>query len=317
MRPIDEYPLFRTKVLAERTLHVFSVGFEERCLGYTKFLRNASLKTHEQVFLCVVPPDENVSGYLRSQRIAHLKEIRTTLHATRIGTIDEIEAQIDDAALPDNICVDISTLPRPFIFRLLLKLLQKGQNTVPIYSIYTYPREYVYGTLEEPSTNVTCVFNDPPQLTKGPRVAAVFLPGFDRACTDIALTYIKAATGNEPVTQWHFPFPGRVYAFYERSLESHIDLVKDHSFSIYPQQEIGLAFRRFRSDIQSVRHMPVFFVPLGPRITCVSILLTATHARAQGIGANIIVPVMRKYTSVRSEGAQIPLIEQIPYPTGG
>ena len=313
MRPINEYPPFRTKVLSARTLHIFGVGFEERCLGYARYLANESLKAHEHVFLCVVPPDDKVSGLLRSQRALHLKEIQTILPAARTGTIDEIDAQIDGAPLPENICLDISTLPRLFIFRLLRKLLEKGQNFVPIYIIYTYPREYAYGALEEPAADVEYVFTDNPKLTKG-RIAAVFLPGFDRACTDIALTYIRAATGPDSVIKWHFPFPGRVYAFYERALDSHIDLVKDSTYYIYPQHEIALAFRRFTSDIQSLRQMPVFFVPLGPRVTCVSTLLTVSRARAEGIAANIVVPIMRNYTSVRSEGAQIPLIEQIPYP---
>lgn len=319
MKEIDQYRQFKTKILKERTVHIFGVGFEERCLAYPKFINDANPGAREQAFLCVNPPDEHVSGYLQARREKHRATIKGYLRSTRMAQIDEIEREIEEGEPPDNFCLDISTLPRAFIFRLLNKVLEKsrgeekGQCKIPIYIIYTYPKNYAYGPLEEPATDVSLSF-DNPQLIKGKKVVAIILPGFDRHCTDIALTHIKASTGLSPTPQWQFPFPGRIFAFYERALENHIDLVKDTSISVYPQEEINLAFDRFKREVGEVSSLPVFYVPLGPRITCVSVFLAALWSREKGVNANVLVPVMRSYTSIRSEGHKTPLIEQIHYP---
>lgn len=310
MKELSENKRVWTKILGERTIHVFSLGFEERCLAYPVELSQANPHGGKQIFRCVRLPDDKVNSSLRERRKKNESSIKSLLPSTLITSLKEIEREIDSADLFDNFCLDISTLPRTSVFRLLEHVIFKSRGSVPIFIIYSYPNTYSSGSLGNPSTEVALHFEEP-ELTRGEKVAAIMLPGFDRPFTDIALTYMKGATREALESHWQFPFPGWKYAFYERALESHIDLAKGGPFSVYPQDEINLAYELFKKKVKSINHLPIFFAPLGPRISCVPVFLATLFARRRNIMANILIPKTRSYTSTRSEGYQVPLIEEI------
>jgi hypothetical protein len=307
MKELSKYRGAWSKVLAERTLHIFGLGFEERCLSYPAELSKADLHGGRHVFRCVKLSDDTVNTSLRHRRKKNETDIKDFLPSARITSIEEIEDEIDDSY--DNFCLDISTLPRMLIFRLLHQVILRSRRNARIFIIYSYPEKYSSGALGHPASEISLCFKEP-KLTAGEKVEAIILAGFDRPFTDISLTHIKAATEKAPEIQWQIPFPGRKYTFYERALESHLDLVKDHFF-IYPQDEINLAYEFFKKKIESVNNMPIFFVPLGPRISCVPVFLATLWAKRKNIEANILIPRTGRYTSTRSENYQPPMIEEI------
>lgn len=140
----------------------------------------------------------------------------------------------------------------------------------------------------------------------------VMLPGFDVEYTNLALSHVKAVTGQDPTLRWLFSFPGRKYQFYERALESHLELMEGEVPALFPQNEIRPAFERLLKELTSAKDRPVFCVPLGCRLTCVPVFLAVWCARMLRDDVNLLFPKTRRYNSIRSGGGDAPLIERLP-----
>ncbi len=291
---------------------MLGIGFEERCCAYPKILADARVPAGKHSFYCVLPPDDNCSWALKACRERHAREIHNLLPASRTLSIDQMVEEALSAGAIENFCVDISSLPRAFIFRILQELREKSEGGTRVWIIYTNPEVYDHGSLQEPGPGARPFFNAP-KLRPGEKSAALILPGFDVEYTNVALTYLRAATGVDPQITWLIPFPGAKFAFYERTLESHGGLIGEANFRLLLQYEINHATMSLRQEIKALDQFPVWFVPLGCRITCVPVLLSVLWAKQQSINVNILLPETRVYNSIRSEGARPPLVEQIQF----
>ncbi|HEY2289875.1 MAG TPA: hypothetical protein VGM86_04150 [Thermoanaerobaculia bacterium] len=233
------------------------------------------------------------------------------LPAVRISSINSIEDEIRGAEAFNNICLDISTIPRRTIFRVLTVLAGAAKPDTSIFVLYTYPRNYAYGPLEDPSSEINLVY-DNPKLPRDSTIGALIMPGFDREYIDVTMAYMRGATGTAPEYRFMFGFPGRRYAFYERSLESSLTLIQESGLRLYPQDEIKLTVKKIAREIHAFNNAPVFVAPLGPRICCVAAFMAVRDARnKENFGVNLIVPGTRRYSSIRSDGIGDTLIEQI------
>jgi hypothetical protein len=296
--------------MGSQTLHIFALGYEERCLAYARALSDSVLSGKHK-FLCVVPPDEHVSWFLKSVRRKHQDAILQMLPGTHFGSWDDLKREISDLGRWETCCLDISSLPRTLIFSALGQMLATRKPGRNLFVLYTFPAQYAYGPLQSPAADVTIHFTDP-QLRVGETTAAYVIPGFDVEYTNLALAYMKGATQRQPHVTWLLAFPGRKYAFYERALERHIELISDSKVSLFPQDEIALALKELEGAVEAAPAMPVYFVPLGSRINCVSVFLAAVAAKKKGKQVNILYPRTLRHSSIRSTGFTSPLIERIP-----
>jgi hypothetical protein len=311
MRDIHEFGAFRERILPHRTLHIFCLGFEERCVAYPKFLYAARWREERHKLLCLVPSDENVSPLLKEEREKHGAAIRKMWPSVDFHSIEVIENKIrSETEPPNSVVIDLSSLPRILIFRVLSALMENWGGKTSYYVAYTYPREYAHGTLQEPAFTVDLAFGDK-RFSNEEITDAIMLPGFDVEYTNLVLTYLQASHLTIPTTHWMIPFLGPKYGFYERVLETHIDFISHNRCDLYPQEQLFLAFNTLKDKMSSLSSKRIYIVPLGPRIICVSVLMASLWARNHGVRTNVIVPGTRKFTSIRSRGLSRPLIEDI------
>jgi|GEM_PF-6454438 len=311
MKEISKEDRTWKEIMVSRTLHVFALGYEERCLAYPGVLSDEGLSGKHR-FLCIVPPDEHVTWYLKRVREQHRTRIMEMLPGTHTGPWPEIRDEISrDQDLWDTYCLDISSLPRSLIFEALEQMndaVQLGKNA---FVVYTFPADYAYGPLQSPASDVTIHFPEP-RLRANVKIATFLIPGFDVEYTNLALAYIKGATQLAPDIRWLLPFPGRRYAFYERALERHAELLADSKLVLFPQDELALALKELVKQAESVPALPVYFVPLGSRINCIPVFLATLLIRMQNRDANILYPKTLRHSSIRSTGFTTPLIERLP-----
>ena len=313
MRRIDEYREFRTKVLQERTTHILCVGFEDRCVAYPRFLAGTKPSADKHTCICLAPQEGGLGGTLRERTALHKAEIQNALPGTSFSSPDALEDKIRGASVSENYCVDLSSMPRQLIFRVLSTVLDRAESSACTYIVYTIPKLFAHGCLQQPGYGAWTLFTNP-RLEENRKVTVLIFPGFDREYTNVALAHVAASTHTDPSLLWFFPFPGRKYAFYQRSMEAHFELIED-TVALSPPYEIMLAFESLKKQVSALRSERMFFVPLGPRSACVSIHLAVAWARKQGFQANVLLPLTRKYTSLRSEGYEVPLIERIIRPS--
>jgi hypothetical protein len=218
-----------------------------------------------------------------------------------------------------NIYIDMSGLPRAYIFSVLQAICEKYENNrfVKLFCIYTYPKNYVEGSLQEPAGEMKCVFRG--YLPTMSKATLMIFPGFDVEYTTTGLTYVKAKTSEEPGILWFIPFPGRTYRFYERVLETHMPFLENlpnEKIILYPQEELRLAFNILHTKINEIFHENhyILLMPLGCRIICLPIFLNVWLARKEGKKEiDIVFPSTIRYNTLRSsEEYEEPLIDEIP-----
>jgi hypothetical protein len=296
-------------VIGGKTLHIFALGYEERCLAYPKLLSSAGLSAGHK-FICALPPDENVSRYLRDIRQSHREQIRGALPPVHIGIWSEVKEDLDDASQWDSLSLDISSMPRSLIFSVLLKILKTPGCLEKTFVVYTFPAQYAFGPLQRPSPEIRILF-DSPVFQNDRSAVALVIPGFDVEYTTVALAYINGACRVMPQVKWLLPFPGRRYSFYERAHETHIELMDDLLPELFPQEEIVAAAEKLKEVIGPSPDRPTFFIPLGPRLNCISVFLATMAARLEGLEVNVLYPQTLTHSSIRSSGCAVPLIEKL------
>ncbi|QDV91813.1 hypothetical protein RAS2_29190 [Phycisphaerae bacterium RAS2] len=298
---------FSEQLPTKPATHVFCISFEDRCLAYPRILAQLKLPGNSHTLLCLVPPDDGVGGELQKRRAENKSHIYELLPAIRTGSISELVRQLMDAPPPDSIYLDISAMPRRAIFDILIAIADQRFESTRVFILHADPEAYHHGALQTPDPGMSPYFDA--QLPRAMKTSVLMFPGFDLAYSLVALTYIEAATGPHPHTKWLFSFPGRTYAFYQRARETHLHLVGNSEVSLYPQYHIQLAFERLRTELFGSEL--IVLVPLGPRITCVSIFLACLWARQCDRHVEVLVPRTGKYTSLRSSGSCEPMIEEI------
>lgn len=258
--------------------------------------------------MCLVPPGDAVGGELQRRTTQHRNEINSLLPAARLEALSEVGRVVSEMHAPASLYVDVSAMPRGAICDALSAIAAKAAGETRIFIIHADPESYHHGALQSPDPGLAPVFKDalPERHTK---VRALMFPGFDLPYALVALTYITALTGEQPSVKWFFSFPGRKYLFYQRARETHAHLIGTSQVGLYPQHQITLSFERLKPELSSSE--PTLVVPLGPRITCVSIFLATLWARARDNRVDILLPRTSKYTSLRSTGYVEPMIEEI------
>ncbi len=310
MLRVDDSLKIKDVLLKESAVYLFVIGFEERCLSFPRYLAQFQPNANN-VYFALDPGDVGVSWLLRAKRSDHWAELRTLFPAIQSLAVDDIEDLSADGLLPVNHCVDLSSMPRWIIFRLLKALSEEKRKESRFFVIYSYPATYSYGKLETPSVNIELLF-DRPKIARKRRCAAIFLPGFDRSYTDLATTHLRASSGNDVISRYLFGFPGRQFTFYQRSLEAHLELLKGANLLLLPQDHILLAFTSIRNEIIRLQKNQVYVVPQGSRVSSVAVFLAATWSRRHKAKVNILHIHSESYSTLRSEGAQAPMIEEIP-----
>lgn len=106
MRDITEFPQFRTEVVHRNTLHIFGLGFEERCLKFPQILKDSRPSAGSQIFFCIDPGDRNLAYSLKAQRDTYAREIQQMLPSARICTLEEPLTEIGSRENPDFYCID-------------------------------------------------------------------------------------------------------------------------------------------------------------------------------------------------------------------
>jgi hypothetical protein len=110
----------------------------------------------------------------------HRRELKRLLPSVTIreDIMDVVQELSDELGSCECCCVDLSCMPRNVMFTLLPVLLRDFGGRGKVFIIYTYPREYVSGTLQEPADDVDEVSSAGPTVTGNPQL--LLIPGFDR-----------------------------------------------------------------------------------------------------------------------------------------
>ncbi len=311
MKSLGSYLDSLRKIVQGKTLHILTLGFEERCIAYLNFLSNNSLIKNQNRFICVSPTDHNVSNYLTLRRKEYRKYIQNTLPNISIAPIEQILQEINSGQTFENFCIDISTTPRIFIFKLLHSITEKKNSR--IFIIYSYPKRYMFGNLEEASPIINYIFDTPQASDMNPG-RILIMPGFDLNQTTVSLSHLYSHN-REWKTHWLIPFPGRKYHFYERTLERHLPLIGKDTPRLFPMDELKYGADVLFKEILQEKDISTFVIPLGPRIISVPVFLAATQINKKNDSdisrVNIIFPKTIIHNSLRSDGSVEPLIEEI------
>lgn len=308
MTPVSADRTFMNNVRTERCTHVVCLSFEDRCIGYPQVLAHAKARGHDHTFLCIMPSNDGVGGELQRRRTTHKGTMTEILPAMSLEPLAEVKRRLKAIATPMSFYLDVSAMPRLALITTLSTLVHLSDSSTRLFIIHTDPEEYYHGALQTPGPEMSLVF-DEPIPSQGQSFRALMFPGFDLPYSIVALTYLSGLSGKRPNLKWYFSYPGRKYAFYQRARETHAHLVEHGEFGLYPQYHIGLSFERLKADISQSEC--TVLVPLGPRITCVSIFFAAVWARNKNIKTNIVLPTTLKYSSLRSTGHAEPMIEDV------
>lgn len=305
MKLISEDLLLRTRLRTDG-LHILCAGFEDRCLGYPRWLsQNISASTAQRI-ICLDPGDENVSPYLAERRQENKREIRRLFGGTQFVRIEDALETLRAEELPQTVCLDVSTLPRRWILE-LFGWFRTGAHERNVYVIYTYPEEYDVGPLESPSADFE-VFEHGRATVANQRTRLILIPGFDREATSIVLCWARERFHRIDEVWWLFPFLKR-YAFYERALQVHLDLIKPANYKLFSQDHIGAAVQQLKFLIANWEAQ-VIIAPLGPRVSAVAVAL-ASCVGPRRSSLTITFPKTARYESLRSQGADVPLAEEV------
>jgi hypothetical protein len=315
MIDIDQFYIRNSDLISNRSIHIICLSFEERCIAYPKKLKDLKLSAQTHSFLCIDLPDENLSGFLREGKRANKLILNGLLPSVEILSYSDLEKRVQKSPAPLNIYLDMSGLPRKYIFKILDFIYSKYEQSeiVRIFCVYTYPKKYVFGNLQKPATDVEYIFASQ-HYFEDQSIALFVMPGFDLEYTNAGLLHVNAINKYEHSITWFIPFPGIEYRFYERVIESHLHYLRDTNelnILLYPQEEIKLAFWKLSQHIDGIAS-PLLILPLGCRIICISLFLAVFAARKKKKIIDVILPETVFYDSIRSEGFVNPIIEEIP-----
>ena len=315
MREIYNVLRSGSPLLQEESVHIMCLSFESRCLAYPSLLKDLNLSAQKHALFCIRLSNENVSRFLQEIRKEHEKAMKSYLPSIQFINFSEIIRIIQNLSAPVNIYIDVSGLPRQYIFSILEAIFKKFEedSAVRFFCIYTYPKNYAEPPLQEPAADIKYIFNSS-SFFRGERISLIILPSFDIEYTNVGLTHIYSISDYGPDIFWFIPFPGRTYRFYERVVESHFHFLKNSRESnivLYPQEELRLSFTKLRKQIESLSD-PILIMPLGCRIICISTFLSVMLARKNKRKIDILFPRTSMYDSLRSEDYAIPLIEEVP-----
>jgi len=302
-------PLLRP-LLSKGAVHVFSVGFEDRCLAYPQWLRDNCATLERQRFVCVNVEDRAVSSYLRGRQSAHRQVLQHYFPSIQAITPEDLVRRVEQyAGLPGRpVFIDISSLPRRYILRLGNPIAEMA-GTRRVFLVYTYPAKYYPGPLQVPLPEFDVVPTDL-ELPSNPS-RLLLIPGFDTEYTNLVLSAIRSRGLGELSVRWLFPFANR-YEFYERAVEAHLHLLGEQSVALIAQDQLGLCLRQLLNHIEEAPG-DVFISPLGPRVVCAAVALALTRSRLIGNSRRVavLVPRTSQYNSLRSGGAAEPLLEEV------
>ncbi len=298
-------------VLETPAIHVFCLGFEERCLSYPRHL--AGLEPPRSHLLYALDPgNEDVNWLLKERRSDYWQEMRQLFPSCNRIDINGLEDITSSREMPKTFVFDFSSLPRRIILDILNNLASLQEEDLRILITYSYPEDYSDTALQVPSSEFSLFFDDSPIPKR--RSSLLVLPGFERSYVTIARAHVSASSGYDPELRLIFPFPGRRYSFYQRGLEAHFDLIDENDLVLFPQDQLLLSYDIILREILRCRERPVLLLPLGPRTSLVPTFLAAQVVRKSTdfSGTNILFISTRRYSAVRSSGADVPLIEEIP-----
>lgn len=309
MQRLEAFKQFTEQIVRHGAVHIFALGFEERCLAYPQQLSAANPPLALHKYFCIDLGDVNVSGFLKTKRESHRQQIRALIPSTHfiiepkdIG--DEVAGAYPDA----SICVDLSCMPRSLLFTFVRSLIyqRKGRR---LFFIYSYPKAYVDGVLQDPGADVR-------QIEIGTNGTGdpllIIVPGFDVEYCNLVMHHARMKYQRSVETMWLFPLGAERYSLYERALCANLLLVHDSRVRLLAQDYIGVAARQFASVIRGAYGRPVMIAPLGPRITCASLLVALASPDQEKRNLTVIFPLTRLYNSVRSVSFGEPLIEECP-----
>ena len=311
MREFCEHQAFNRAVLGGSALHLLCLGFEERCLGYARALKGAAVGRQVQKIICIDPGDTGVSSFLASLRAENRRELERLLPVEFRDDVDDaIREVVEGIGTYGSCCVDLSCMPRQIMFRLLPALLEACSVGVRLFVSYAYPKEYVPGTLQEPAGDVDELASAGTSA-KG-NAGLIIIPGFDSEFCSLMLMYVRMRNNRrEPETVWLFPIGRDRYSLYERSLEENLYLVGSSGCELLPQDEIAMATSQVATVVAGHADAPVYIAPLGPRISCVPVILALRSPKLVGRKVSVLLPRTARYRSVRSVGVTAPLVEEL------
>ena len=308
MQSIHNFLIANKTKLRENCIHIFCCGFEKRCLAYPKALAGYDISQKNKIFCLILP--SNIGSFPLSEETKNKEELAKLFQASSFVKLEEILTELIAFKSARNIFIDVSSMPRLYIFKILNFLFTEiaSLKDKSIYIIYTYPKKYIHDALQEPDCKLKYVYDDV-FPTKKCKCSIIMFPGFDLDYTKITVSILMHETF-EPTFGWFLPFPGREYLFYERALKAHISFFETQKAKLYHLEEMGLFHYRLNQVLDSIDDDTIFMVPLAPRFICVPIFL-ATQRVKQQKKINICYPSTKRYNSIRSEGYVNPLIWKI------
>src|SRR5688572_22864120 len=143
-----QYDLSPTDKKEDLSIHIFNLGFEERCTAYPEFI--ASKKNLKGKHLCLSTSNDRLSDFLIDSKGENKKKIESLFPTIEFDSITDIIPKLSSFIDRfEKIYIDTSTLPRGYIFKLLNFLLEKGSfKSKRVFLIYTFPKSYVYDKLQ-------------------------------------------------------------------------------------------------------------------------------------------------------------------------
>jgi hypothetical protein len=314
MKNIQDY--FRNEinagVFAEKSLHIFSLGFEERCLSYPEFL--SAHKNTDHKYVCLSASNDGLSPFLVDEKDENKNRLDEFFSTVEYKTFVDLPGTIKSyLSSVKNVFIDISVLPRKYIFKLFKILQEVAEAGIKnrVFIIYTFPTEYVHNKLQQKSPEIE-VYSEL-NLNQDETPLVYMLPGFTVEDTNIVMAFLNGRFyPSTPQYKWLIAFPGADYNFYERALESHLPYL-DETFTLFPYLEVNLAFERLKEKVLGENKVrDIIFVPIGSRLTCVPIILCANFLRSKGYtNVHILAPKTKEYDSLRSIGYSQALIEEV------
>ncbi|MCE5310814.1 MAG: hypothetical protein LLG20_24500 [Acidobacteriales bacterium] len=257
------------------------------------------------------PGDIGVSSFLASLRAENRRELQQLLPIEfREDVDDTIREVVENISNHMSCCVDLSCMPRQIMFKLLPALLEACRVGVRLFVSYAYPKEYVQGTLQDPAGDVHEWTSAGTSVKGNPGL--IIIPGFDSEFCSLMLMYVRMRNNrHEPDTKWLFPVGKDRYSLYERSLEENLYLVGSSACELLPQDEIAMATSQVATLVAGHADAPVYIAPLGPRISCVSVILALRSPKLAGRKVSVLLPRTARYRSVRSVGVTGSLVEEL------
>ena len=287
------------------TLYVTSVSFEDRCLALVGDLRREGGGENRRVAVLDFRGYENVDPYLvnRVRLMRELEDLGCGVDVLEVGVSMPLGCarglgEVVDGVGARRVVVDISTLPRSYVFTVCRLLCEKGVNgTLRYYKPETYG-----GQLSRGVGRVQAVPGFEGRSIGSGNTTLVLILGFEGykalyAWEQLGPSKTVALLGDPPYRAEFLEIARQSNAELFRQLGSRGEIGRLNTF------DVGVAYRELESLCNGLMErdadMEIIVCPLGTKLQCVAAFALAYRHREIGVAC---VSSLMYYTGDYSRG---------------